>query len=315
MKRFSLGILLLLVISGFMISCSLGSSATKDSKKTEKKTEQQASAKTEEKEKPKGPIAPPRRDVPGRIIKGELGQLYIPDFVDLEMKDTIDVLIYFHGAAWCIEQNFYDAKKNAVLFSVASKEYWDTFRDPKGIMNIIDEIKSLLKENGISEKPLGNVALASFSGGYVAVREILRHPQYLNKFSDIILADSLYGKMEGVDKMDPFAMEPFIAYARMAVEGKCSLFFSHLYPPDDQAQYRTNTTTLAAGELIETFGLEPLPDGTKTSRGSLIIYRAEKNGLHIYGYAGMTTQDHFEHFYAICDLIRKTSFMDAKVNQ
>ncbi|MGI8906126.1 MAG: hypothetical protein ACR2IE_06515 [Candidatus Sumerlaeaceae bacterium] len=48
------------------------------------------------------------------------------------------------------------------------------------------------------------------------------------------------------------------------------------------------------------------------SRGAKLLYRADRNGFHVLGYSGMTTQDHFEHFYAIGDLWKLTSLTHAR---
>ena len=64
---------------------------------------------------------PPRRDVPGRRVALSRGELFVPEFVKLQ--DRVDVVLWFHGAASVAQQEFYDARKDAVLFVAA--------RDPK----------------------------------------------------------------------------------------------------------------------------------------------------------------------------------------
>src|SRR5262245_48625524 len=58
-------------------------------------------------------VPPPRRDVPGKRIELKSGELFVPDF--FRAGEQADVAIWFLGAAWCAEQVFYDAHKNAVL--------------------------------------------------------------------------------------------------------------------------------------------------------------------------------------------------------
>ena len=125
--------------------------------------------------------------------------------------------------------------------------------------------------------------------------------------TDLLLADSLYApRVKGsANELDPVAMEPFLEFARAAAAGKRTMIFSHLYPPEER--YRSNTTTLAATYLIERVGAKRSEATGRNAQGARLLYRADLRGFHVLGYAGMTTQDHFNHFYAIADLFRQSS--------
>ena len=171
-----------------------------------------------------------------------------------------------------------------------------------------------LKKKGVAggEKPIGKICLASFSGGYTAVRQILTFDDVMTHVSDIVLCDSLYAKRIAGDTsdLDDLQLQPFLDYARRTAAGEKNLFFSQLYPPEER--YRGNTTTQTAEYLIDHVGAKKVPANGKTSRGTPIVYRAEMNGFHVYGYAGMTNQDHFDHLFAMHDLMKQTSLADAK---
>ena len=283
---------------------------------------------------PKGPIAPPRRDVPGRRGELSIAKIYVPDHFVITDGEPVDVVIWFHGAPWCAEQVFYDSRKNAVLVTVTAKNLWETFRRQQALENLLEETNAWLsrqsnlaatdpipapeeKESPPSNRSdtnvnIGRVCLASFSGGYVAVREILKQPQYQEIISDVVLADSLYAPRvkNNENKLDPAAMEPFLNYARRATAGKCNFIFSHLYPP--LAEHRGNTTTLAANYLIDQLGIKRKPAEERIAEGIQIAYKAESNGFHVFGYTGMTTQDHFEHLYKASHLLKLTSLAPAK---
>ena len=260
----------------------------------------------------KGPIAPPRRDVPGERGELSIAKIYVPDHFAVRDGEPVDVVVWFLGAPWCAEQVFYDSGKNGVFVVVTVKELWETFRHEQALGNLLEESRAWLSERSDRSMSIGRVCLASFSGGYVAVREILKQPRYRERISDVVLADSLYApRVEGNEKeLDSAAMEPFLNYARRAVAGECNFIFSHLYPPLEE--HRGNTTTLAANYLIERLGITRTPVGRKNSGGIPVAYKAESNGFHVFGYTGMTTQDHFEHFYKASDLLRLTSFASAK---
>jgi hypothetical protein len=261
-------------------------------------------------------IPPPRRDVPGKRFALPLGQLYVPAFFDPEATPDTNMVLFFHGAAWCSEQNFYDARKNAVLVSITIPNYGygGVFSDPQKLAEVLEATTSTLAREHITTKRLGRLCLASFSGGYSGVREILKQPQYRDLISDVVLADSLYApRVKGTtDQLDPDAMAPFLEYARRAAAGKCVFWFSHLYPPEEQ--YRNNTTTLAANYLIDHLGAQRRAASSRSSRGAQLLYRADLGNFHVLGYAGMSNQDHFEHFYALSDLLRETSLPSVEKN-
>ena len=253
-------------------------------------------------------VPPPKRDVPGSREKISLGELYIPDFFKPSADGTNDLVLFFHGAAWCAEQNFYDARKNAVLVSISHSNYAGLFADAKKFPALLEEITGALAKKQIPSRDIGKICLASFSGGYTAVREILKHKELREKISDMVLADSLYAprSKEKMKALDSAALAPFLDFARRAADGKCTFWFSQLFPPEEK--YRDNTTTLAANYLVEQLHAERHDANARNSRGVRILYRADKGNFHVLGYAGMTNQDHFEHFYGLSDLLREISF-------
>ena len=256
-----------------------------------------ALAQTKPSSRPGGEIVPPaRRDVPGQRITISQGELFIPDFA--KRGEQIDVVIWFLGATWCIEQVFYDADRDAAILSVNAQTLKAGFADSAAFDSLLAEV------HRAAGARVGKVVLGSFSGGYTAVRDLLRHEQIAKRVSDVVLADSLYApKQNGV--VDDAAMKPFLDFARRARDGECRFIYSQLCPPLEE--HRGNTTTLTAMYLIDKLGLERTPGQGKSSRGAVILYRAERGGCRIFGYAGMTNQDHFDHLYGAADLFRMTS--------
>jgi hypothetical protein len=256
-------------------------------------------------------VPPERTNVPGLRFSASLGELYVPPFFDSGRTTATDVVVFFHGAQWVVEQNFYDARKNAVLITVSLGEYGPVFRDPAMLEQVLSAAREHLRTEAIAPAPYGKICLASFSGGYSAVREILRHPEFGDRVSDVVLADSLYApRVKGTtDQLDPPAMQPFVDFARRAAASERTFLFSHLYPPEER--YRGNTTTLAASYLIDAIGAQRTPATGRNSRGAELLYRADLGGFHVLGYSGMTNQDHFEHLFSVSDLLRQTSLQDA----
>jgi hypothetical protein len=252
-------------------------------------------------------VPPPRRDVPGVRATLPVGELLVPDFV--RPGNSLDLVIWFHGAAWCAEQVFYDARKDAAILVVNARTWQAGFADAKSFDAVIAEVEKS------QNRPVGRVVLASFSGGYTAVRDILRHDPIDKRIVGVALLDSLYAPRVGEkkDRLDDAAMEPFVRYAKRAAadEPDAWLFFTQLYPP--LPEHRGNTTTLAATYLIDAVGAERRDASGKNSRGTqTLLYRADKANFHVLGYAGMTNQDHFEHFYSAADVLKLTSLAAAK---
>src|SRR2546426_340243 len=72
---------------------------------------------------------PPRRDVPGVRKTLKCGELFIPDFFDSD-KEVTELVVWSLGAAWCAQQSFYDARKNAVLLTLNEATRKEGFADP-----------------------------------------------------------------------------------------------------------------------------------------------------------------------------------------
>ena len=260
----------------------------------------------------RGPIAPPRRDVPGRRFELSGGRLYVPAFFSDPGDRPVQAVVFFHGAAWCAEQCFYNARKNAVLITVNVPGYAfaERFARPSVFRDLLSETSAVLAENSLASQPVAKVSLASFSGGYGAVHAILQQAEFVPLISDVVLADSLYGAIDPeTGRLAEDAVAPFLEFAGRAARGETTFLFSHLYPP--VAEHRGNKTTLAANALIDGVGAQRQETSEITSRGVRVAYRADLGNFHVLGYDGMTTQDHFEHFYGIGDRLRQTSLEGA----
>ena len=258
-------------------------------------------------------IPPPRRDVPGQRVAFSLGQLYAPSFFSPSGGETYDLVVSFLGAAWCWEQNFYDAGKNAILVTVNTKDFDATFKDPAAFQKILDDVTSAVETYHIAPgKNIGKVCLASFSGGYAGVRGVLRHEEFYGMVTDLVLGDSLYcGYLdEAKTQLNEEQLAPFLRFAKDAAAGSKTMWFTQLYPPEEQ--YRSNTTTRTAFYLIDHVGGARTPRDEVNKLGMRVLYSSDVGNFHVRGYAGMNNQDHFNHFYNISEYLAKTTLRDAK---
>ena len=261
--------------------------------------------------RPGGEIVPPaRRDVPGKRIKLATGDLFVPDFFHASAgDDKADVVVWFLGAPWCAQQVFYDAHKNAVLVALDPRVLQHGFHDPADWRRVIDETANALQSTGVSRGGVGKIVLASFSGGWTGVRDVLARDDLAKAVTDVVLLDSLYARDKSTNQIDQTSIAPFLRFAKRAAAGETTFVFTHLYPPEER--YRGNTTTVCAAYLIDQLHVEKKPATGANSRGAKLLYRADEKNFHVLGYAGMTNQDHFDHFYGAADVLKLTSVSDA----
>ena len=263
---------------------------------------------------PKGPIAPPNENVPGKRTKVGAGNLYIPDFYKPE-ADGITLVLFFHGASWCAEQGFYHARRNAVLVSLTVPDYgYADFiqKDPRNMQELIYGTQGYLKNAGLATGNVKRIVLSAFSGGWIAVDAILRDPAWAPMVTDVLLADALYPHRSGKTEIDPVMIQPiqdFATSASKATTATPTMAYTYLFPPDPK--YRENTTNKAAEYLATKIELQWQDTEGTTSRGMQYGRRADAGNLHLIGVKGMTTQDHFEHFYSWEDLLRMSSLPEA----
>jgi hypothetical protein len=255
------------------------------------------SAQTRPSSRPGGDITPPpRRDVPGKRFQLKSGELFIADF--FHATGRVDLVIWFLGAPWCTEQVFYDAHRNAVLLVANPRTLARGFEKVGDFSDLLEEISGALNHQGVTDQGVGQVALVSFSGGWIAVRDVLSHADFAAAVSDVVLLDSLYARNEK-------SLAPFVEFARRAAENQVTFVFTQLYPPLEE--HRGNTTTACAMKLIEQCQLVRGAGSGGESAQRKLLYRADRGKAHVLGYSGMTNQDHFEHLYDAAPALRMMS--------
>ena len=84
------------------------------------------------------------------------------------------------------------------------------------------------------------------------------------------------------------------------------MWFTHLFPPEEK--YRDNTTTRTASYLIEQMRGVRVPQSEVNVLGMRLLYSCDIGDFHVRGYAGMTHQDHFNHFYNLAEYFGRISF-------
>ena len=219
------------------------------------------------------------------------GKLFLPE--SFKRGDAADLLVHFHGLPRVVEREFARAGKNAALVTVnagtGSAVYAKAMQEAGALDALLDE--ALSKIPGAKR---GRVFLSSFSAGYGAVREILKHGKV--EVSWIHLADSLHaGYEEGKPRADQMA--PFVAYAK---SGK-PLWITHsAIVPGDYA-----STTETADALLAALGAVRAKADEKNPRGMRLSSTSDKGEVHVRGYEGTTAPAHVEHLQNLGEYFSK----------
>ncbi len=182
---------------------------------------------------------------------------------------------------------------------------------------MLNEVKAALEKNRLLRTArIDRICLASFSGGYVAIREILK-----DKDNYARVTESWYLPTRSIVRMkDPPTrsrlredqLTAFLSFARDASMGKKRMWFTHLYPPEQK--YRDNTTTRTASYLIDQLKGARVEQNETNPLGMVLLYSCDVGDFHVRGYSGMTHQDHFNHFYNLTEYLARVSFGDRQIS-
>lgn len=236
----------------------------------------------------------------GRFVSLPTGVLFLPNTLKTPVE-SIDLLVFFHGAPGTVARNFTEAGLLGVAVMVnyggLSAAYSRPFQDPELFGSILEEtMKRLIEEKIVRSGGRWNrLCAASFSAGYGAIREILKSPEYFKRIDAIYLADSLYAGYvsdTAPRKVNPTNMTDFRRFAKEAVEGRKTFIFSHTYlaPGTYAGTFETADDLIeyvgAARTIVTPVSSETLPR---------VVSRCDKGRFHVYGCEGTDGEAHMQH--------------------
>jgi hypothetical protein len=225
--------------------------------------------------------------------------LVIPDDLDVA-AGTFDVLVQLKGSPQRVNAALRDNKLSAVAIVVTegglSKAYSDPFSDPELLQRMLDEATAAVRKKlGREDLKPGKLCLGSFSAGFGAVRELLKHDRWFERIDGIYMQDSIYaGYVSDTDKrVNPANMVGFRRFAVAAAEGRKVMVITHtrLTPGSYASTYET------ADDLLEAVGTKA--DAVEPNRNvakDFNVYReARKGNFHLVGTFGDDGQEHGRH--------------------
>jgi hypothetical protein len=229
----------------------------------------------------------------GQREKLSTGTLFLPD--KLPKTGDVPILFHFHGAGWLAEVAAARCKIAVVHVALGegSAKYEAPFKDKARFGKLLAEAE---KKAG---RKFTRVALSGWSAGYGAVRMILRQPDYYKKVQWAILIDGMHTSYQKGKKVTPAQMGSFITFAKEAVADKKQFLITHTkIAPGSYASTTETADYLLAQVSVSRAkhsgpGLFGLPQETD----------AKKGGLHVFGCAGASGDDHTDHLHALPSLV------------
>ncbi len=281
---------------------------------------------------PRAPEPPPLLNVDPaqrvRIAKGDSFEidpnvrLFVPTGYAVPATGEIALAVYVNCDEWLAREM--QARRATICPVVviagypSSNQYQSAFVNKARFGAILTDVADALRRLGAPETArVSRVEISSYARGYAAVREILRTPAYVDLVSSIVLADSMYAGFEnpggGDRRPAPGHVEPFVAFARQAAEGRKLFLATHC----QMATTGHASSAETARYLVEQVGgqLMPVNGGPETAPAGNgetapadlefpLVCRYDRGGLHVWGYAGADDRAHEAHLRGMADFWR-----------
>lgn len=228
-------------------------------------------------------------------------------------RDTVDLVIHFHGASWLPQQavaDFGATTASAVVnLGAGSATYHRAFADPVVFDSLVIGVS---REAGAATGRavhVGRLTLVGFSAGHGAIRAIIREPRHFARTDAILLLDGMHTSYvpEGTvlaagGTLDSTNLVAFADFARASIRGEKRLVITHseIFPGTFAS------TTETANWLLRLLGLRRTPVLRWGPRGMQQTSEAIAGRFEMLGFAGNSAPDHVDHLHAMPELLART---------
>jgi len=263
---------------------------------------------------PKRAIAPTSQPVAGTTCGMKEGTngftLFVPDSWRGPGRDgTTRLVVHFHTIEWFAIQEYLRGglRWPLVVFNAGegSTVYRKAFEDRERLGRILKIVEEKLGAR------VASMDVSSCSAGYGAVREIVKNPTYFALIRRMVLADSMYASWDEATTRPGMTsrpalenMEPWFEFAKAAARGEKTFLLTHSDVPTKYA-----SSGACAAVLIEETGARRVDTPKGTLAATIdpdfpLVYRADLNGFHVWGYGGTDGQAHLTHIRHLADVWR-----------
>jgi hypothetical protein len=237
--------------------------------------------------------------------------LFVPD--DARTRDTVDLVVHFHGAAWLPHQAVAGLGGRTVAVVVnlgaGSGTYHRAFADPMAFDSLLDGVAREVSAAIGKATRFGSLTLVGFSAGHGAVRAILREPRHFANVDAVLLLDGMHTSyvpdgtvVAAGGALDTANLAAFADFARAAVRGEKRFVVTHseIFPGTFAS------TTETADWLLRGLGLRRTPVLRWGPRGMQQLSETRIGRFELLGFAGNSGPDHVDHFHAMPELLART---------
>lgn len=225
-------------------------------------------------------------------------------------RDSVDLVVHFHGAAWVAEQAVAPLGARHVLAVVnlgaGSGAYDRAFADPAAFDSLLAGVTRETSAEIGRPARIGQVTLVGFSAGHGAVRAILRDPRHFSRVAAVVLLDGMHTSYvpEGTvlaagGALDTTNLVAFADFARAAIRGEKRFVVTHseIFPGTFAS------TTETADWLLRALGLRRTPVLRWGPRGMQQLSEVRAGRFELLGFAGNTAPDHVDQLHALPELL------------
>ncbi|MGE3172247.1 MAG: hypothetical protein AB7O97_06435 [Planctomycetota bacterium] len=246
-----------------------------------------------------------------RLARGDRTQLpdavlFVPEDFVPPAGDHVPLAVHFQGGVQIAEENFARMRRTGVLLasrlSGRSSAFTAPYRDPAAFRALLAAGERELSRRCGRDVRFGPILITFFSAGYGAVRELLKEPEFFERITALVSADSIYASVVAADVRAPEAeqMVDFLRFAQAAARGDKTFVLAHGMYPTDYA-----STAECADLVLASVAGAREPSRAFTERGVPIAAECHVGGFHLYTFDEATPGIHVDCLYMIPELVRR----------
>lgn len=246
-----------------------------------------------------------------RLARGERvllpdAELLIPEGFTPPADGTVPLAIHFQGGVVIAEENFARMQRPGVLIASSlagrSSTFSKPYEDPAAFRTLLAEGERELSSRCGRDVRFGPILITFFSAGYGAVRELLKVPEFFDRITALVSADSIYGSAVAADVRAPAAaqMIDFLRFAQAAARGDKIFVLAHGMYPTDYA-----STSECADLVLASVAGHREPGRGYTERGVPIGGEFHRRGFHFYTFDEAGPGIHVDCLWMIPELVRR----------